>query len=96
MLAILKVRESFNHDEMPRLEGICRRFDANFPTVGCEFFYTLTASEPERFLIIRTATGEREKFVAAVESFGRELNFEVMRGREASDILFRQDLNSFV
>lgn len=96
MVGILKVSETFSHDEMPRLKECCNKFVRNLADEQCEFFYTLRTNDPERFFIIRTGTKDREQFVSQVESFGEAMDFEVLRGAAASDVLFRQDLDSYV
>lgn len=96
MIAVLRFSDSFEHSQMPILNNNCREFVENFPANRCEFFDALYATRPERFLIIRVDTKDRENFVRAVESFGAAMEFEVLKRADAEAVLKVNDLDKFV
>lgn len=96
MIGVLKVRESFEHSQMPILDDNRRKFATEFPAIRCEFFYTLSALRAERFFIIRVDTKDTAAFVRAVETFGANMDFEVLKRAEAEAVLRVNDIDKFV
>lgn len=96
MIGVLKFNASFEHSQMPILSNNCRKFAECFPENRCEFFDALYASRPERFFIIRVDTKDTENFVRAVESFGLNMNFEILKRPEAEAVLKVNDIDEFV
>lgn len=95
MTGILRVRESFSHSEFDKLQQCCRTLCEEFQEF-CEFFYTLEASNPERYFFIRTNSRQREKFIECVKNFSDKMEFEILNGADARIISRKYELDTFI